>query len=199
MAERSSNGTEGRSGERSTAPIVAAVAASLRRLREERGLSIGELARRAGIAKSTVSQLEAGSANPSIETLWALALALDVPFGRLVDAGHAGVRVVRAGEAPAIEAEGADYRARILSSGARRAAHDISIVEAEPGPGREAPPHLPGTVEHLVVLAGRMRLGPVGREVEAGVGDYVAFGGDVPHRYEALAPGTVAVLVLEHP
>jgi transcriptional regulator with XRE-family HTH domain len=51
----------------------------------EAGLSLTELARRAGIAKSTLSQLESGAGNPSVETLWALAVALGVPFSRLVD------------------------------------------------------------------------------------------------------------------
>ena len=35
-------------------------------------ISLTELARRAGLAKSTLSQLEAGTGNPSIETLWSL-------------------------------------------------------------------------------------------------------------------------------
>ena len=62
---------------------LAAVAASLRRERTRAGLSLAELARRAGVAKSTLSQLEAGTGNPSLETLWALGVALNVPFARL--------------------------------------------------------------------------------------------------------------------
>ena len=46
--------------------------AGLRRERERVGLSLSELAKRAGIAKSTLSQLESASGNPSVETLWAL-------------------------------------------------------------------------------------------------------------------------------
>ncbi|WP_242624357.1 hypothetical protein [Micromonospora kangleipakensis] len=34
---------------------------------------------------------------------------------------------------------------------------------------------------------------------DLGPGDYATFPGDAPHRYEALAPGTFAVLVAEHP
>ncbi|NED68191.1 helix-turn-helix transcriptional regulator, partial [Streptomyces sp. SID10244] len=44
------------------------VAASLKRERTRAGLSIGELARRAGVGKSTLSQLESGDGNPSVET-----------------------------------------------------------------------------------------------------------------------------------
>ncbi len=198
MTDGSSSRTSDRSGERSPSSVVAAVAANLRRLREERGLSIGELARRAGVAKSTASQLEAGAGNPSIETLWALAVALEVPFGRLVETAAPAVRLVRAGEGPSVAADATAYRARLLSSSGRRAAHDLFVIDADPGPPRDAPAHLPGTIEHLVVLAGAMRAGPAGHEVELGPGDYLAFSADGPHRYETLAPGTAVVMVLEH-
>ena len=54
------------------ADVVALVSLSLRRERARTGLSLTELAKRAGIAKSTLSQLENGTGNPSLETLWAL-------------------------------------------------------------------------------------------------------------------------------
>jgi len=84
-----------------TGPLVT-IAAALRRERERHGVSLTELARRAGIAKSTLSQLEAGSGNPSVETLWALGVALDVPFSRLVEPERPQVRVIRAGKGPAV-------------------------------------------------------------------------------------------------
>ncbi|MGH2602889.1 MAG: helix-turn-helix domain-containing protein, partial [Dehalococcoidia bacterium] len=74
------------------------IAQSLQRERSRTGLSLSEVAKRAGIAKSTLSQLESGSGNPSVETLWALGVALDVPFSRLVDPPAPLVRIVRAGE-----------------------------------------------------------------------------------------------------
>src|SRR5690606_18662174 len=46
------------------------IAHSLRREREATGISVSELARRAGVSKATVSQLESGAGNPSVETLW---------------------------------------------------------------------------------------------------------------------------------
>lgn len=54
------------------------VAKGLQRERQKAGLSLAEVARRAGIAKSTLSQLEAAQGNPSLETLWALCVALDI-------------------------------------------------------------------------------------------------------------------------
>lgn len=174
------------------------IAQSLRRERELAGLSLTELAKRAGIAKSTVSQLESGSGNPSVETLWALGVALGVPFSRLVDPPVPSIRVLRAGEGPLVRSELADYTGTLLASCPPRARRDIYRITIEPGVAREADPHGAGTVEHLVVSAGRFLAGPVDGPVELGPGDYAAFPGDVPHLYQALAPGSSAVLVMEH-
>ena len=69
------------------------IAASLRNERERLGLSLSEVAKRAGIAKSTLSQLEGATGNPSVETLWAIGVALGVPFSRLVDPPKPGERL----------------------------------------------------------------------------------------------------------
>ncbi|WZB72959.1 helix-turn-helix transcriptional regulator [Achromobacter xylosoxidans] len=75
----------------SPAPI-GLLATALRRERERAGMSLAELARRAGLAKSTLSQLESGTGNPSLETLWALAMALDVQVSRLIGEAQARCR-----------------------------------------------------------------------------------------------------------
>ena len=179
------------------APPLATIAAALRRERERVGISIAELARRAGLAKSTLSQLEAGTGNPSIETLWSLGVALGVPFSRLVEPPPTQVRVIRAGEGPRLQADQADFVATLLAAGSPHTRRDIYVMELEPGKSRQAEAHIPGSVEHIVVCAGRIRTGPDGDEVELGPGDYITFPGDVPHHYEALEDSW-AVLVMEH-
>jgi transcriptional regulator with XRE-family HTH domain len=179
-------------------PPIAVIAASLRRERDRAGLTLTELARRAGVAKSTLSQLESGTGNPSVETLWALGVALGVPFSRLVEPAAPPVRVVRAGQGPRIPSERAHFAGTLLSAGNPQGRRDLYVIEVQPGPVRHAQAHLPGSVEHLIVAAGRIRTGPEPDPVELGPGDYAAFPGDVPHAYEALAPDTWAILIMEH-
>lgn len=174
------------------------IAHALRRERARIGLSLSEVAKRAGIAKSTLSQLESASGNPGVETLWALAVALDVPFSRLVDPPRPRIQVIRAGEGPTLPSEHSSYMATMLSSCPPNARRDLYLITAEPGSAKESAPHMSGVVEHVVLAAGRARVGPTDEPIELGTNDYVAYPGDVEHVFEALAPGTVAVMISEH-
>ncbi|WP_433472028.1 helix-turn-helix domain-containing protein [Spirillospora sp. CA-142024] len=178
--------------------LIASIAASIRRERERAGLSQTELAKRAGLAKSTLSQLESGTGNPGVETLWALGTALNVPFSRLVDPPRPAVRVLRAGEGPAAHSHRSDYTATLLASCPPNARRDLYRVTAEPGEPRRSDPHPPGTTEHVVLSAGRALVGPPGDAVELTPGDYITYPGDEPHIFEALTSGTSAIFLMEH-
>jgi transcriptional regulator with XRE-family HTH domain len=175
------------------------IAASLRRERARTGLSLTEVARRAGIAKSTLSQLESGTGNPSLETLWAICVALDAPFSRLLDPPQPHLQVIRADEGPTVSAVQADYQATLLAACPPGVRRDIYRILAEPGYARASEPHGPGVLEHVVISVGRALVGAAGDPVELGPGDYICYQGDVPHVFEALEPQTRAVLLSEHP
>lgn len=174
------------------------IAHSLQRERARAGLSLTEMARRAGVAKSTLSQLESATGNPSIETLWALSTALGVPFSQLLDPPRPRVQVIRANEGPQIASDRADYRVTLVASCPPNARRDIYRLAVEPGADRLSEPHMPGVVEHVVIGAGRALVGVADDPVELGPGDYIAYPGDLPHVFRALAPGTTATLISEH-
>ncbi len=178
--------------------LVRTVAANVRALRAAAGLTLPELAERTGLGRSTLAQLESGRANPSIETLWAIAAALGVPFGRLVEPSAPAVRVVRAGEGVRLHLAESALRTRLLATSPRRGSFEVYVMEADPGQPRNADAHHAGTIEHLYVAAGRLRAGPADAPADLAPGDLLTFAGDVPHVYEALAPGTAALLVMDY-
>src|SRR4051794_26383610 len=178
--------------------IVKVVGTNLRRLRTELGLSLSDLARSSGVAKATLSALEGGRGNPTLDTLSALAAALQVPMGDLITAPDpVPVTVVRNDEGTELLG-GADF------------AHDLRLI-ARLAPGgtvevyeaqwpkratRTAGGHGPGTREHVFVTRGGLKVGPLGREVGLSGGDYATFAADEPHLYEARA-GTRAPLLMQ--
>ena len=177
---------------------IATIAAALQRERRRAGLSLAETARRAGLAKSTLSQLESGLGNPSIETLWALCVTLDVPFAQIVQPPRSTVQVIRADEGSVVASEHADYVGKVLSSCPPNARRDLYLITAQPGPAHESEPHRPGVFEHVVLSTGRALVGILDDPVEIGPGDYIGYPGDVKHVFSALEPNTVAVMISEH-
>lgn len=57
---------------------------------------------------------------------------------------------------------------------------------------------MPGVIEHVVLSAGRALVGLADDPVELAPGDYISYPGDLPHIFQALTPGTRAVLISEH-
>ena len=179
--------------------FVRTVAANVRSLRREAGMTLAELAAAADLGKSTLAQLESGRGNPSVETLWAIAAALEVPFARLIEEQRPPLRVVRAADVPAMRsAEAPGWAGRMLAAADRRGTFDLYSLDIEAGSTRHADAHHAGVVEHLVVVVGRLIAGPQSGPVELRAGDMLTFGADVPHVYEALED-VHAVLLMSYP
>ena len=173
------------------------ISRTLRREREAAGFSVSELARRAKISKATVSQLESGAGNPSVETLWALGVALNVPFAALVDQQTNAPTLIRADAHAGVPSAAAAYSATLLSASPPGARRDVYLIQGEPGDPRRSDPHHSGTTEHVILVSGQARVGPVADPVLLNPGDYLSYPGDAPHVFEAMVPGTSAVLISE--
>jgi transcriptional regulator with XRE-family HTH domain len=179
--------------------FVRTVAVNVRTLRLQAGLTLAELASAAKLGKSTLAQLESGKANPSVETLWAIAAALKVPFARIVEEAQPALRVVRAADVPTMHsAETPGWAGRMLAASHARGTFDLYTLDLDEGAVRHADPHHPGVVEHLVVVEGRLRAGPQTEPVLLEQGDLLTFSADVPHVYEALETAR-CVLLMAYP
>lgn len=165
---------------------------NLRTLRGD--VSVLELARRSGVARNTITALERGDGNPTLDTLYALADALGVPLATLLGAPPSSV-VVRAGEG--VPVEGAALDAHLIDRFDRPGVFgEVYAIRFRVGEVREAPPHPFGVEERLHLFAGRVRVGPADATVELGPGDYASYSGSVPHVYEALEDASGTLLIL---
>jgi transcriptional regulator with XRE-family HTH domain len=172
--------------------------ARIQELRSAAGLSAQALARRSGVSRGTLAQLEAGEGNPTVDTLYALANALGVPLAELLapPPDEPGVHVVRAGSGPSVP--GGTTEAELLERFDRPGLFgELYAIRFFPGEARHSQAHPLGVVEHLYLHDGHVRVGPEDAPVELGPGDYARYDGSVPHIYEALggeASGTLMML-----
>jgi transcriptional regulator with XRE-family HTH domain len=154
------------------------VGRNVRRLRSERQLSLGALAQRAGLAKQTLANLERGTGNPTIETLFAISRALGVGATWLLAEWGSPVIVQRSGDVGWEGAPGGRLRRLDGIFGTGAVQSSILELTAPPVP---APAQAPGTQLHAYVLSGRLLAGTVNDRHRLTAGDFIRFPGDVPH------------------
>lgn len=173
------------------------LARSVRSHREARGLSLGALARAAGLSKTSLSTIEAGLSNPSLETLWRLAAALGVSLGTLLgEADPPRTMIVRHGEGAPFESP-SGMAGRVLLTEGRNHRTEVLGVSVAPGGDYRSQAHAPGTKEFFACTEGTLVVGPIGQEVELGIGDALWFPADLPHRY-ASERGAQALVVMSY-
>ncbi|MFD8786989.1 helix-turn-helix domain-containing protein [Kitasatospora sp. NPDC059599] len=194
---RGDDSVRGDESVRGEASVRSVLAANLKRARAQRGLSLSELSRRAGIGKATLSQLESGAGNPTLETVLGLSRVLGVPISDLVEAQPAEeVTVVRAADAEVLSGRGVDLRPlRRIESG--DVVFEVYDQQVRTDGTQISAGHI-GT-EHTIVQAGRLRVRAGRRELELGPGDYVGFDASLPHSYTAVGGEPVrSVLLLQY-
>ncbi len=174
------------------------VARNVRRFRRERGLSLGELSRRSGLSKQTLSKVEQGIGNPTVETLSALGNAIDVSPRRLLTEWGSAVYVQRDAAGTWQRQDGLAERVldQVYGSGY---VHTSLLTLDEEGCVRSFPGHSLGTLIHLYVIAGALRTGPLEEQVDLATGDFVRFPGDIPYRHTCLSDQMLAHVVMTIP
>jgi transcriptional regulator with XRE-family HTH domain len=173
--------------------IAGTVGTNLRRCRQAAGMSLAELAAEAAVGKSTLHALELGEGNPTLSTLWALATALDVPLGDLLENRSSPTAVVRASDGARID--GVSVHARLLHRLTVRGT--VEVYDLAIGPRLQASDaHLPGVRECLVVTRGGVRAGPAAGPVDLAPGDSVHHDGAQPHVYQGLEQENQALLLM---
>ena len=179
-----------------SADLAPVVGKNLRRLRTERGLSLERLAQASGVSRAMLGQVELGQSAPTINVLWKIARALDVPFSALItSAQSSGVKLLRAESAKRLLSHDGSFSSRALFPFDEPRRVEFYELNLAPSGSESAEAHAPGTVENLVVAQGQVEI-EVGGQIHAlDTGDAILFEADAPHVYRN--PGsTTTVLFL---
>ncbi|HZF15431.1 MAG TPA: XRE family transcriptional regulator [Steroidobacteraceae bacterium] len=170
-----------------------------RRIRDGQGLTLADIATRAGISAAMLSRLETGRTSPSLETIVSLAGALGVRPSQLlqeIGVNDEAAQIVHAGQGM-----------EVVRRGTKRG-HTYHLLAAQRGPRKVFEPFLvtltdksevfpgfehPGT-EFIHLLSGEIvyRLGR--RAYHMKPGDSLTFRGDIAHGPEKLVKVPIRML-----
>jgi quercetin dioxygenase-like cupin family protein len=155
------------------------------------------LAARSGISASMISDIERGAKSPTVITVVRLAEALGVSAAALVDGGTGPaprIRVLRRGEGA-----GGEHPAHWNSLKPAAPGSRIDFVRYQIPPSTVLGPaaaHAPGTVEHMHVASGTVRVTVGDETAELSAGDSCSCRADAPHGVENPDPSAEALIYL---
>jgi transcriptional regulator with XRE-family HTH domain len=170
---------------------------NVRRLRTSAGISLADLATAGGVSKTTLHGIEQGQGNPTMSTLWALATALHVPLGELLEAAGPAVEITRSGD-DRPRAAGDAVSARLLHR--IRLRGTVEVYDIGVGPATQhSRAHLPGVEECMIITRGQVITGPADAPARLAEHDSIRFTAGRPHVYRGAGPDNRAVLLMIYP
>jgi len=160
--------------------IAEYIAQNVKELRQSRNLSQEQLSRLSGVPRPTWSNLESGTANPTVSVLAKVAAALQVPVEELISPPKAQAKLYRANSIPKQRRGGVLIR-KLLPDHLQGL--ELDRMELPPGSQMTGVPHRMGTREYLACESGQVELVVSGEKYELAPGDVVVFRGDQKHSY----------------
>ncbi len=179
------------------ADLAPVVGRNLKRLRTERGLSLEKLSQASGVSRAMLGQVELGQSAPTINVLWKMARALDVPFSALIaSTPTTGARVLRAEAAKRLMSSDGSFASRALFPFDQPRRVEFYELKLAPRGVEKADAHAPGTVENLVVSKGQVEVVVDGEAHTLEAGDAIVFDADLPHEYRNASAGDAVMYLV---
>jgi transcriptional regulator with XRE-family HTH domain len=178
---------------------VNALAARVKALRQQRGLLQKQLAEKAGLTASMMSQIEAGRLTPTLPTLGKLAGAFGVSIPELLEPSAAGdsIYISRKREHAIVSFENSAERWMVLGAGLFEGKIRAVIATLEGGTRGLSTDKViikPGQMKLFHVLQGKVTLRYAGKTYPMAEGDSALIDGAAQHSWDNIGRGRARVL-----
>ena len=157
------------------------LAQNIKSFREKRNLTQAELARQAGVTRASVTLMESGSSNPTLDILIKLSRALQTSLEELISFPYLECRHIKAKEVSQKSEKGFLLR-KLLPDKIYGA--EIDEICLEPDAVMTGTPHVEGAKEYFTCIDGQITIYVLGRAFHLRNGDVLAFPGDKAHSYK---------------
>ena len=165
------------------------VSENIKRIRQEKNLSLGDLAKLSDVSKSMLAQIERGEGNPTLSTLWKIANGMQVSFNTLIAQPKLPYKVTKLAEIePILDMSGGLKNYSLFSD----IENNFSVYQIEVNKEISwiSEAHLRGTAEFVIVIQGTLEIKLEEKKFILRKGENLWFKADVPHSYCNLDEGT---------
>jgi transcriptional regulator with XRE-family HTH domain len=173
-----------------------AISNNLKEIREQRNLSLDQLAELTGVSKSMLRQIETGRSSPTIATIWKIANGLRLSFTTLVSKRHPDVAIMDFKGSKPLTAKSERYRLFPLTPFDPEHAFEIYYVEIEPKTTFEGEPHEGNVEEYVFVMQGRLEITVEENHYSVNANQFIRFIANRPHKYFSAGKEKVSAIMM---
>jgi len=172
------------------------VADNLKRLRNERNLSLGQLSELSDMSKVMLSQIEKGETNPTINTIWKIAAGLNVPYTSLLEQQHQDAYVIKRSDIVSQQADKGHYRLYCYYSNTPHRNFELFQMELDEGCRYTSVGHPEKSQEYLMVLDGQLTLDVNNETFILHADDTITFTASAKHVYLNSGKGILKAAII---
>ena len=157
------------------------IAQNIKELRKKRNLTQDTLAKRSGVTRSSITLIESGSSNPTLEILIKISQTLHISIDELVSSPYVECRHIKAIDIPHTSKQGVLVK-KLLPD--KIYGTEIDELCLNPGAVMTGTPHITGTKEYFNCIEGQVTIYVLGQAFHLKEGDVLSFPGDKNHSYK---------------
>lgn len=178
--------------------LNAIIAANLKRLRQERGLSLSQLAELSEVSKVMLSQIEKAESNPTINMIWKIANGLKVPYTQLIDEHKNDPEHVPRVECQIQNDLEGHYRIFKYYNSTPARNFEMFMIELDPETQQISVGHSELTQEYLLVTEGLIQLNTNQQQFILASEDAICFDASYSHTYTNLSNQVSKAVLMIH-
>lgn len=166
------------------------IGANLRQFRTNRGMSLEHLAKKIGISKLTLMNVERGEGNPTLSVIWKIANGLNIPVSALLSI-ESDVSIARKEDGLKLMSSDKVFVAEPLFQS--HGLYELYRGYLQPHADYPSEAHQFGVIEYVTVMSGQLTLEVGDETYHLDEYDSIKFKGDLDHKYSN-PTSTLAIL-----
>lgn len=174
------------------------IAENLKRLRNERQLSLSKLSEICGVSKVMLGQIERGESNPTINTIWKIATGLKIPYTHLIDEPIKTDVLIRKELSTKQASPDGKYRVYCYFTSHANRNFELFTVELDNNSTYESQSHGEKTQEYIIVYSGELSLDVAGTNYILKTGDSILFDSSKPHTYSNSSDEMIKMTIINY-
>lgn len=163
--------------------VTGVVSVNIKRIRDQKKLTLDAAAEMTGVSRSMLAQIEKGDVNPTISVLWKIAKGYKVSFTSLVEWESDAVSVLRQADISVLAEDEGRYLNYPTFPFDEQTLFETYRIVIQPQGTLAAEPHLNGSEEYITVFAGALDITVADQSYHLKKGDSIRFRANVPHTY----------------